>query len=112
SGTYVSRSSLSSRDNCSGAVIMRNLLFAAAAAATMLAAAPLANAATVLTFTFSADGNSAVAAFNSNGSGTTFSDTYTFTLPAGFASTALTTAAANGMTDTAFSSVMLNGVTL
>jgi hypothetical protein len=91
---------------------MRNILFAAAAAATLLAAAPIANAATVLNFTFSPDGKSAVAAFNSNGSGTTFSDTYTFTLPAGFASTALTSAAVNGMTDTAFSSVVLNGNTL
>jgi len=88
---------------------MRNLLFAAAAAATLMAAAPLANAATVLNFTFSPDGNSAVASFNSSGTGTTFSDTYTFTLPAGFASTALTTASVNGMTDTAFSSVLLNG---
>jgi hypothetical protein len=91
---------------------MRNLLFAAAAAATLMAAAPLANAATVLNFTFAPNGNSAVAAFNSSGTGTTFSDTYTFTLPAGFASTSLTTAAVNGTTDTAFSSVMLNGITL
>jgi hypothetical protein len=91
---------------------MKNLLFAVAAAATLIVAAPLANAATVLTFTFSPDGNSAVAAFNSNGVGATFSDTYTFTLPAGFASTSLTTAAVNGMTDTAFSSVVLNGITL
>jgi hypothetical protein len=91
---------------------MKNLLFAVAAAATLIAAAPVANAATVLNFTFSPDGNSAVAAFNSNGAGTTFSDTYTFILPAGFASTALTSAAVNGTTDTAFSSVLLNGVTL
>src|SRR5258708_36009949 len=91
---------------------MKNLLFAVAAAATMIVAAPLANAATVLTFTFSPDGNSAVAAFNSNGVGTTFSDTYTFTLPAGFASTALTSAAVNGTTDTALSSVSLHGITL
>ena len=91
---------------------MKNLLLAAAAAATLMAAAPLANAATVLNFTFSPDGNSAVASFNSSGAGTTFSDTYTFTLPAGFASTALTSAAVNGMTDTAFSSVVLNGNTL
>jgi hypothetical protein len=91
---------------------MRNLLFAAAAAATLMAAAPIANAATVLNFTFAPDGNSAVASFNSSGTGTTFSDTYTFTLPAGFASTSLTTAAVNGMTDTAFSSVLLNGITL
>ena len=90
---------------------MRNLLFAAAAAATLMAAAPYANAATVLNFTFAADG-SAVASFNSSGAGTTFSDTYTFTLPAGFASTSLTSAAVNGMTDTAFTSVMLNGTTL
>ncbi|HEV7384510.1 MAG TPA: FxDxF family PEP-CTERM protein [Phenylobacterium sp.] len=91
---------------------MKNLLFAVAAAATLIVAAPVANAATVLTFTFSPDGNSAVAAFNSNGVGATFSDTYTFILPAGFASTALTSAAVNGTTDTAFSSVLLNGVTL
>jgi hypothetical protein len=75
----------------------------------MMAAAPLANAATVLNFTFSPDGNSAVASFNSTGTGATFSDTYTFTLPAGFASTALTSARVNGMTDTAFTSVLLNG---
>ena len=92
---------------------MKNLPFAAAiAVATLVAAAPLANAATPLTFTFSPDGNSAVASFNSSGVGTTFSDTYTFNLPAGFASTALTTAAVNGMTDTAFTSVMMNGATL
>jgi hypothetical protein len=91
---------------------MRNLLFAAAAAATLMAAAPYANAATVLNFTFAPDGNSAVASFNSSGTGTTFSDTYSFTLPAGFASTSLTSAAVNGMTDTAFTSVMLNGTTL
>ena len=89
---------------------MKNLPFAAATAvATLMAAAPFANAATPLTFTFSPDGNSAVASFNSSGVGTTFSDTYTFTLPAGFASTALTSAAENGMTDTAFTSVLLNG---
>jgi len=88
---------------------MKNLYLAAAAAAVLMAAAPAANAATVLNFTFSPDGNSAVASFNSSGVGTTFSDTYTFTLPAGFASTALTTASVNGMTDTAFSSVLLNG---
>jgi hypothetical protein len=93
---------------------MKNLLFgiAATAAMALVAAAPLANAATVLTFTFSPDGNSAVASFNSSGVGTTFSDTYTFVLPAGFASTALTSAAVNGMTDTAFTSVVLNGNTL
>jgi hypothetical protein len=91
---------------------MKHLLLAVAAAATLSAAAPLANAATVLTFTFSADGKSAVASFNSSGVGATFSDTYTFTLPAGFASTALTSAAVNGTTDTAFSSVMMNGMTL
>src|SRR6478735_6792212 len=88
---------------------MKSLYLAAAAAAVLMAAAPMANAATVLNFTFSPDGNSAVASFNSSGAGTTFSDTYTFTLPAGFASTALTTASVNGMTDTAFSSVLLNG---
>ena len=91
---------------------MRNLLFAAAAAATLMAAAPMANAATALNFTFAPDGKSAVASFNSSGVGTTFSDTYTFTLPAGFASTSLTTAAVNGTTDTAFTNVMMNGVTL
>lgn len=91
---------------------MRNLLFAAAAAATLMAAAPMANAATVLNFTFAPDGNSAVASFNSSGAGTIFSDTYTFTLPSGFASTSLTTAAVNGTTDTAFTSVLMNGNTL
>jgi len=91
---------------------MKNLLFAVAAGAALMAAAPFANAATVLNFTFSPDGNSAVASFNSSGTGTTFSDTYTFTLPAGFASTALTSAAVNGTTDTAFTSVAMNGTTL
>jgi hypothetical protein len=91
---------------------MKNLFFAVAAATALMTAAPLANAATVLNFTFSPDGNSAVAAFNSSGVGVTFSDTYTFTLPAGFASTALTSAAVNGTTDTAFTSVTMNGIVL
>ena len=88
---------------------MKNILLATVAGSMLLAAAPLANAATVLNFTFAPDGNSAVASFNSSGAGTTFADSYTFTLPAGFASTSLTTAAVNGMTDTAFTSVLLNG---
>ena len=92
---------------------MKNPILAAFAALSLSAAvAPLANAATVLNFTFAPDGNSAVASFNSSGTGTTFSDAYTFTLPAGFASTSLTTASVNGTTDTAFTSVLMNGNTL
>jgi PEP-CTERM motif len=90
---------------------MKNVVLAATLAAAIFGVAS-ANAATVLTFTFSADGNSAVASFNSSGAGLSFSDLYTFTLPAGFASTSLTSAAVNGTTDTAFTSVLLNSLVL
>jgi hypothetical protein len=95
-----------------GSDVMKKLVLAATFAAAMLGAVPAANAATILAFTFSPDGNSAVASFNSSGSGATFTDLYTFTLPAGFASTSLTSAAVNGTTDTAFTSVLLNTMVL
>ena len=91
---------------------MKTLVLAATLAAAIFGAASSANAVTVLTFTFSADGNSAVASFNNSGAGATFSDVYSFTLPAGFASTSLTSAAVNGTTDTAFTSVLLNSLVL
>jgi opacity protein-like surface antigen len=89
---------------------MRKLLLAAAAAMTLIAAAPAANATVIpITFAFAGDG-SGTADFGDKGILTsTFSDTFTFTLPTGFASGSVTTVLAGASTDVSFTSVTLNG---
>jgi len=92
---------------------MKHLLLAAAAAAALIAAAPAASATVIpIVFTFASDG-SGTADFGDKGIMTSsFSDTFTFTLPTGFASGSLTTVLTGASTDVAFTTVTLNGTPL
>lgn len=77
---------------------------------TLIAAAPIANATVIpITFAFAGDG-SGTADFGDKGISTsTFSDTFTFTLPTGFASGSVTTVLVGASTDVSFTTVSLNG---
>jgi hypothetical protein len=92
---------------------MKHLFLAAAAAAAVMAGASVANATVIpITFVFASDG-SGTADFGDKGIMTSsFSDTFTFTLPTGFASGSLTTVLTGASTDVAFTTVTLNGTPL
>lgn len=89
---------------------MKTVILAAAAVAAMLAVAPLANAAQIMDVTPPAADGSFSGTFSNTGiAAGDFSNTFTFTMPTGFAGATITSIMSSLATNVDFTSVTLNG---